>query len=153
MFALSCRLTAVSDSRHDIYVSELTIVELASAFADDCEMRAVGHSEYDSMYRHFFRDLASRRIRVRSLTQRDLQNARHLLRFAKVIKRRHLKSADAIISEACRELAYELNLPVVFYLCDKKLYKTLSTINAYSAAVRLRYISPSTSRTLAGFGT
>src|SRR5216684_1486318 len=103
---------AISDARHDVYVSELTIVELGTAFADDCSARGVGHAEYDRLYRRFFRDLAKKRIHIRSVTQRDFQNARHLLRFAKVIHRRHLKSADAIISESCRELAYELNAPV-----------------------------------------
>src|SRR5690348_14720572 len=93
----------VSDGRHDVYVSELTIVELATAFADDCIQRGAGHAEYDRLYRKFFRDLANKRVRVRTLSQRDLHNARHLLRFAKVIQRRHLKSADAIIAESCRE--------------------------------------------------
>jgi hypothetical protein len=133
---------AVSDGRRDIYVSELTIVELATAFADDCTARKVGHAEYDRLYRRFFRDLASKKIHVRNVTQRDFQNARHLLRFAKVIHRRHLKSADAIISESCRELAYELNSRVTFYLCDEKLFKTLASIDAYKSAVRLRFIHP-----------
>jgi hypothetical protein len=133
---------AVSDSRHDVYISELTVVELATAFADDCASRGVGHAEYDKLYRRFFRDVANKRIRVRSVTQRDFQNARHLLRFAKVIQGRHLKSADAIISESCRELAYELDSPIIFYLCDQRLHNTLSTLNAYTSAVRLRFVHP-----------
>jgi len=132
----------ISDGRHSIYVSELSIVELATAFADDCIQRGVGHTEYDMLYKRFFKDLANHRVNVRSVVQRDLQNARHLLRFAKVIQRRHLKSADAIIAESCRELAYELNAPFTFYLCDEKLFKTLSGINAYSTAVKLRFIHP-----------
>jgi predicted nucleic acid-binding protein len=133
---------AISDGRHEIYISELTIVELSTAFADDCIERAVGHADYDRMYRKFFRDVATGRIRVRSVTQRDFQNARHLLRFAKAIHRRHLKSADAIIAESCRELAYELNSTVTFYLCDEKLFRTLRSLNAYSSAVKLRFVHP-----------
>src|SRR5580704_16525600 len=134
--AISARIKrAISDARHEVYISELTIVELATAFADDCSARGVGHAEYDRLYRRFFRDVANKRIQVRNVTQRDFQNARHLMRFAKVIHRRHLKSADAIISESCRELAYDLNSQVTFYLCDEKLFKTLSTVNAYSTAV------------------
>jgi hypothetical protein len=141
--AISARIKrAISDARHEVYISELTIVELATAFADDCSARGVGHAEYDRLYRRFFRDVANKRIQVRNVTQRDFQNARHLMRFAKVIHRRHLKSADAIISESCRELAYDLNSQVTFYLCDEKLFKTLSTVNAYSTAVRLRFIHP-----------
>ena len=133
---------AISDARHDIYISELTIVELATAFADDCITRNVGHAEYDRLYRRFFKDLANKKVRVRTISQRDFENARHLLRFAKVINRRHLKSGDALIAESCRDLAYELNAPIVFYLCDEKLYKTLITINAYSSAVKLRFVRP-----------
>lgn len=141
--AISARIKrAISDARHEIYISELTVVEIATAFAEDCSIRKMGHVTYDRLYRRFFRDVAEKRIQVRSVTQHDFQNARHLLRFAKVIHGRHLKSADAIISESCRELAYELNSPVTFYLCDEKLYKTLSSINAYSTAVRLRFIHP-----------
>ena len=141
--AISARIKrAISDAHHEIYVSELTVVELATAFADDCSARKVGHAEYDRLYGRFFQDLAAKRIQVRRVTQRDFQNARHLLRFARVINGRHLKSADALISESCRELAYELNSPVTFYLCDEKLFKTLSSINAYSTAVRLRFIHP-----------
>jgi predicted nucleic acid-binding protein len=114
---------AISDARHEIYISELTVVELATAFADDCISRGVGHAEYDRLYRRFFKDLANKRVQVRTLTQRDLENARHLLRFAKVINGRHLKSGDAIIAESCRELAYELSSRIVFYLCDEKLFK------------------------------
>lgn len=133
---------AVSDSRHEVYISELTIVELATAFADDCISRGSGHVEYDRMYRRFFLDVASGRVRVRSVTQRDFQNARHLIRFAKVIQKRHLKSADAIIAESCRDLAYELGSPTTFWLCDEKLYKTLSGLSAYSSAVKLRFVYP-----------
>lgn len=133
---------AISDARHDIYISELTVVELATAFADDCSARGVGHAEYDRLYHRFFRDLADKKVHVRNITQRDIQNARHLLRFAKVIHGRHLKSADAIISESCRELAYELNSPVTFYLCDERLHRTLASIGAYSSAVKLRFIHP-----------
>ena len=133
---------AISDSRHEIYISELTIVELATAFADDCIARSVGHGDYDRMYRKFFHDVAKRRVRVRNVTQRDFQNARHLLRFAKVIQRRHLRSADAIIAESCRELAYELNSPIIFYLCDERLYRTLNSLNAYASAVKLRFVHP-----------
>jgi predicted nucleic acid-binding protein len=133
---------AVSDSRHEVYISELTIVELATAFADDCISRGTGHVEYDRMYRRFFHDVAIGRVRVRSVTQRDFQNARHLIRFAKVIQKRHLKSADAIIAESCRDLAYDLGSQATFWLCDEKLYKTLSSLSAYSSAVKLRFVHP-----------
>lgn len=131
---------AVSDHRNSVYISELTIVELASAFADDCIQRAVGGVEYDRMYRVFFRDLADRRVQVRSVSHRNFDGARHLLRYARVIRGRHLTSADAIIAESCRQLAYELKMRVTFYLCDQRLHNTLSSISAYTSAVRLRLL-------------
>lgn len=132
----------VSNSRYEIYVSELTVVELGSAFAHFCNTQGTGHEEYDRMYLKFFRDVARKRIIVRDITKRDLENARHLLRFARVIERRHLGSADAIIAETCRDLSYELGQRVTFYSCDQRLHTTLSATGAYRAAVKLRYLQP-----------
>lgn len=132
----------VSNRRYEIYVSELTVVELGSAFAHYCFTQGKGHEEYDRMYRKFFRDVARKRIVVRDITKRDLENARHLLRFARVIQRRNLGSADAIVAETCRDLSYELGKQVSFYTCDKKLHSTLSATGAYKTAVRLRYMQP-----------
>lgn len=124
------------------YISGLTVVELASGFADFCRDNGLGQKQFDAMYRSFFRDIATKQILVRDSTRRDFEKARHLLRFARVIQRLHLRSADAIIAESCRELSYEKQERVVFYLCDKKLHKTLSAIAAYKSAVELRYIQP-----------
>jgi hypothetical protein len=132
----------VSNHRYEIYISELTVVELGSAFADYCKAQGTGHEEYDRLYRRFFRDVARKRIIVREISRRDLENARHLIRFAKVIKGRHLKSADAIVAETCRDLSYELGDRVTFYSCDQKLHKTLNATDAYRTAVKLRYVQP-----------
>jgi|ERR1700676_444700 len=132
----------VSNRRYEIYVSELTVVELGSAFAYYCLTQGTGHEEYDRMYRKFFRDVARKRITVRDITKRDLENARHLLRFARVIQRRSLGSADAIVAETCRDLSYELDKRVIFCTCDQRLHSTLSATGAYQAAVRLRYLQP-----------
>lgn len=132
----------ISDRRNQAFISELTLVELATAFADECFTKKLGHDHYDRTYRKVFKDVATKRLSVREITQRDLESARHLVRFAKVIHGRHLKSADAIIAESCRELAYELGSRVTLYLCDEKLYKTLRSLSAYTAAVRLRFRHP-----------
>lgn len=140
---LSSRISRiVSNRRYEIYISELTVVELGSAFADYCIAQGTGHEEYDRLYRRFFRDVANKKIIVRDIRKRDLENARHLIRFAKVIKRRHLKSADAIVAETCRDLSYELSDRVIFYSCDQKLHTTLNATDAYRTAVRLRYLQP-----------
>jgi predicted nucleic acid-binding protein len=132
----------VSNRNSKVFVSDLTVVELASGFADYCIERGLSQDRFDSMYRSFFRDLATGRITVRESTRRDFEKARQLLRFARVIIRRHLKSADAIIAASCRELAYEKKMPLVFYLCDKRLHATLQVIGAYSTVVKLRYVQP-----------
>lgn len=118
------------------------MVELGSAFAYDCFTQGTGHEEYDRMYRKFFEDVARKRIIVLDITKRDLENARHLLRFARVIQRRALGSSDAIVAETCRDLSYELGKRVVFCTSDKRLHATLNATSAYQAAVRLRYLQP-----------
>jgi len=141
--SLTARIRRIISNRNsEVFVSDLTVVELASAFADYCIERGLGQDRFDSMYLSFFGDLATGRIMVRESTRRDFEKARQLLRFARVIIGRHLKSADAIIAASCRELAYEKKAPIVFYLCDKKLHATLRVISAYSAVVKLRYVQP-----------
>lgn len=141
--AISTRISrVVSNHRFQIYVSELTVVELGSAFAQYCFTNGTGHEDYDGMYRKFFKDVARKRIIVRDITRGDLENARHLLRFARVLQRRSLGSSDAIVSETCRALSYDLAERVTFYTCDRKLYSTLSATGAYKAAVRLKYVQP-----------
>lgn len=132
----------VGNRRHEIYVSELTVVELGSAFAGECLARGTGHEEYDRMFRKFFKDVARKRITVLDITKRDLENARHLLRFAKVIQRRGLGSSDAIVAETCRDLSYELGKRVIFCTSDRKFHSILNATSAYQAAVRLRYLQP-----------
>ncbi len=52
---ISARISRiVSNHRYTIYVSELTVVELGSAFAHYCFMQGAGDKEYDRMYRRFF---------------------------------------------------------------------------------------------------
>jgi len=95
---------------------------------------------YDTLNAKFFRDLQGRRILVRHVTALDLTRARHLLRFAGVLKNRKLESADAIIAECCRELALEKGEKLVFYTADWKLYAILRDIQAYKSVMKLRYL-------------
>ena len=141
--AISSRIRrAISNKKCEVYIADLTVVELASGFADFCRKSAWGQDKFDAMYRSFFKDVATKRIKVRESTPNDLEKARHLLRFARVIERHHLRSADAVIATSCRQLSYEKQARVVFYLCDKRLHRTLSRIDAYKAAVELRYVQP-----------
>jgi len=77
---------------------------------------------------------------VRTVTQLDLLRVRHLLRFAGVLKKKKLKSADAVISECCRELALEKRRRIVFYVADWKLYAILRDIDAFRSTLKLRFL-------------
>jgi hypothetical protein len=125
-----------------VYVSELSLVEIASAFAQVCRRNNWGVRTYDAYDTDFLRDLQRKRILVRHVTPVDLMRARHLLRFARVLKSRKLDSSDAIIAECCRELALERRERLVFYTADWKLYAILRDIDAYTSALRLRYLGP-----------
>lgn len=130
----------ISDQRVENYAADLSVIEIASGLAAACRRHSWSLRKFDSMYREFFKDLASQRVRLRAVTQRDLVSAAHVLRFAGVIKRLKLQSADAIIAECCRELAVESGERVVFYTADWKLYFILRSIDRFKKALRLRFL-------------
>ena len=126
----------------DIYISELTIVEMATALADDLWREKPDATNSTGCTVISFETWPTEEFRYGTYSREISRTPRTCSRFAKVISGRDLKSSDAIVAESCRELAYELGRPVTFYLCDQKLHKTLSSINAYSSAVRLRLVRP-----------
>jgi hypothetical protein len=65
-----------------------------------------------------------------------------LLRFAGIVKRRNLGSADALIASCCLDLAHELRKRVLFYTADWTLYSTLREVDAFRSAMTLQYILP-----------
>jgi predicted nucleic acid-binding protein len=118
------------------------VVEVASALAQVCRRNSWDVRVYDALDAKFFKDLQRQRILVQRVTAFDLWRARHLLRFAGVLKNRKLKSSDAIIAECCRELAMEKGERLVFYTADWKLYAILRDIQAYKSTMKLRYLGP-----------
>ncbi len=92
------------------------------------------------MDKSFLDDVATGRLNVRRIVERDVLRARHLIRFANVVLKRSLKSADALIAVCCLDLALEKKQRVIFCIHDKPLYSTLQSINAYRAALELRYL-------------
>ena len=115
----------VSDSRGLCFIADLTILEISSALANRCHQQKLGPEDYDAMDGAFFSDLAEGRLLVKATTSREVIRARDLLRFAVVLKRLKLQSADALIAVSCLELALERKERIIFYLSDKRLYKVL----------------------------
>jgi len=130
----------ISNHRAKSYAADLSVIEVASGLAAACRRHNWSLKKFDSMYREFFEDLASERVRLRTVTQREFVSATHILRFAGVIKRLKLQSADAMIAECCRELALESGERVVFYTADWKLYFILRSIDRFKKALKLRYL-------------
>jgi predicted nucleic acid-binding protein len=130
-----------SDKRAEVYIANITIVEMASALAKVC--RTSGHStrKFEGMDGAFLKDVATGKLNIRDVTQGDMQRARHLLRYAGVVRKRNLGSADALVAISCLELALEKKVPVVFYTEDWTLYSTIREINSFRSVLELRCLA------------
>lgn len=95
---------------------------------------------YDSMDIRFLNDVASGRLIVRTADRKNSLRARHLIRFAGVVRRRNIGSADAVIASCCLDLALEMKKRIIFYTHDKPLFLTLQEINAFTSALTLRFL-------------
>jgi predicted nucleic acid-binding protein len=131
---------AVSRRANQCYVLDITVLEIASAFGRQCRRRDLTVEAYDKLNVKLWRDIQSSRLRVRPFGQREVLRARHLLRYAGVIRKRNLGSADALIAVACLELALETKEPVAFYSSDWPLYSTLKEIDAFNSGLNLRFL-------------
>ena len=130
----------VSDRRCPCFVAELSVVEISSAIARRCRQKNLTIRHFDSMSTAFLRDLADGRILVRNMSKRDMRRARDLIRYAGIVRRRNISSADAIIAVSCLDLALERKERLVFYTSDRGLYEILNTINAYKSALSLKFL-------------
>jgi len=113
---------------------------MASTLAKRCRKASLSEGAFDRMDRRFLRDVSQERLRVRTTTMRDMIRARHLLRFAGVIRKRDLGTGDAMIASSCLALAQEARVRVVFYTADWTLYTILRDLDAFTSALRLRYV-------------
>ena len=135
------RLT--SDKRCELYIANITVVEMAGALAKVC--RTSGHNtrKFEGMDGAFLKDIASGKLNIREVTQSDMQRARHLLRYAGVVRKRNLGSADALVAVCCLELALEKKVHVIFYTEDWTLYSTVREINSFRSVLELRCLAAS----------
>jgi hypothetical protein len=122
------------------YISEWTVVEMASALSNRCRQGSLPNSAYDAMNRQFLKDIAEGRLNVRPLAPPELQRARQLIRYAGVLGRNRISSGDALVATCCLDLALAEQQRVVFYTSDRKLYNVLTTIDAFKKAVKLTLV-------------
>jgi hypothetical protein len=122
------------------YILDISVLEIASALGKQCRVKKLGLEHYDRFTGQLFGDLGSERITVRQFGDREIVRARHLLRFAGVIKTRNLGSNDALIAASCLELSLELQKPVTFYLSDWGLFSVLQDLDAFKSALRLKFV-------------
>lgn len=130
----------VSSRRNECYISEWSVLEMASAFANRCRQGGLPARRYDAMNRAIIKDLANGRLLVRNTTTRDITRARELIRFAGVINRRRLKSGDALVASSCLDLAFERKERITFYMSDWGLYDILRSLESFTSVLTLQYV-------------
>jgi predicted nucleic acid-binding protein len=128
----------ISTGSNECFIADITVLEIASALGNRCRQGNLRYQRYDQANDRFWEDIAEGRLIVRDTSQRDVMRARNLLRYAGVLKRRRLQSADALVAVTCLELALERGEAIIFYTSDWTLYDILSQIDAFNAALTLR---------------
>lgn len=132
----------ISDRRGDNFIADVTVVEIASALARRCRAQNWDERRYDGFDMGFWGDVADGRVRVRGVTHQDTMRARHLIRFAGVVRRRNMGSTDALIAACCLDLALERRERIAFYTEDWTLYTILRDIDAFRSVLALRFLGP-----------
>lgn len=133
---------AISDRRNECHISELTVLEIGSALGSHCRGAGLGLDDFDRFDRRFFKDVAAGLLRVRSIARRDLRRARHLLRFAGVVRARNITSGDALIAITGLELALERNERVTFWTADRRLHAVVASLDAFTKVLNFRFLAP-----------
>jgi hypothetical protein len=128
----------ISTHSNQCFIADVTILEIASGLGNRCRKGNFRYQRYDQADDRFWKDIAEGKLIVRETTQRDVMRARNLLRYAGVLKRRNLKSADALIAVSCLELALERGETIIFYTSDWTQYDILRQIDAFNVALTLR---------------
>jgi hypothetical protein len=128
----------ISTGSNECFIADITILEIASGLGRRCRQGNLRYQRYDQADDRFWNDIAEGKLIVHKTTQREVMRARNLLRFAGVLKRRNLGSADALIAVSCLELALERREQIIFYTSDWTQYDVLRQIDAFNAALTLR---------------
>jgi hypothetical protein len=130
----------VADQSNECFIAEFTVLETASAIANRCRQGELRHSRYDSADHRFWIDIAEGRLQIRAAGTREIVRARNLVRYAQLLKRRKLTSADALIAVSALELALERKEKIIFYMSDWNMFDILSSINAFTVGLSLQFL-------------
>ena len=128
----------ISTNSNECFIADVTVLEIASALGRRCRQGNFRYQRYDQADDRFWKDIEEGNLIVRETTQRDVMRARNLLRYAGVLKRRNLGSADALVAVSCLELALERGETIIFYTSDWTQYDILKHIDAFTAVLTLR---------------
>jgi hypothetical protein len=113
---------------------------MASALSNRCRQGGLPHRAYDTMNRQFLKDIAEGRLTVRPLAATEIQRARQLIRYAGVLGRNKISSGDALVATCSLDLALDSRQRVIFYTSDRPLYNVLTTIDAFTKALKLTLV-------------
>lgn len=116
-------------------------MEIASALArHSIKVGSGGQRQYEKWDLQFWADILYGKLNVRRTGQPELLRARNLMRYAGVVKRRNLWSADALIASACLELALERREHMIFYTSDWTLFDVIRQIDAFTSVLKINFL-------------
>lgn len=118
-------------------IADSTVLEMASTLAQRCRSHGWGLTTFDRLHYHFLDDIANEVLTVRTAGMKEVQRAVHLIRFAGVVKKRGLKTTDALIAAGALEYALEVQRTINFYTSDWPLYVCLRDLNAFRTTMNL----------------
>ena len=130
----------VSRESCQCFISEWSVLEIASALANRSRKGILSIEKFDLLNGHFLKDVASGSLGVINLSGRDFIRARDLIRFAGVVKKRNLKSGDAMVATSCLAFSLQRKEGVSFYTSDWTLYDTLRGIDAFTSRLKLVFL-------------
>jgi hypothetical protein len=119
------------------HIADTTMLEMPSALAQQCRRNQWDIKRFDHMHAKFLNDVAGSTFSVRPSSMREAKRAIHLLRFAGLVKKRNLRSADALIATIALEYAHEKQEPINFFTSDWTLFFCLRDLNAFRTTMNL----------------
>ena len=135
--------SVISDSRNECFISNVSILEIASTFGTYCRRNKLRLEEYRRLDRLFWADVRSGALKLRDPRWREYRKALHLLEYAGAFRRRKITSFDALIAASCLELALERSTTVNFYVEDRGLYNVTSQLAAYNSVIDFHFMGTS----------
>ena len=123
----------VSRSRGHCYISDWTVVEMASTLARHCRKQKLTAAKFDHLLMRFLNDIGSGRLTVMPTPKRGVLRTQQLFRYAGVQKGRHLGTGDALIAVCAMEVAHTQHVRIRFMTSDWKLFDIARGLDAFQA--------------------